>query len=45
MWSDRTKVALGEKKMLKEKIRREVYVVYMLKRLLSKFEDKQTNSL
>ena len=30
MWSDRTKIALGEKNISKEKIRRHLFVVYML---------------
>ena len=29
MWSDRTKIAIGEKNILTEKIRRHAFVVYM----------------
>ena len=32
MWSDRTKIALGEK-IFRKKIRRHVFVVYMLRTL------------
>ena len=35
----------SEKNISKEKIRRHVFVVYMLNKLLSKFENKRTNSL
>ena len=35
----------SEKNISKEKIRRHVFVVYMLNKLLSKFESKRTNSL
>ena len=45
IWSVRTKIALIEKNISKEKIRRPVFVVYVLICPLSKFGDNRTNSI
>ena len=45
MWSDRTKIAFGQKNISKEKFAETYLFFYMLNELLSKFEGKRTNSL
>ena len=45
MWSDRTKIALGEKMFRDKQSADKIFVVYMFNLLVSKFDGNRTNSL